>query len=139
VRDGYCYITREWQDGDEILLTLPMEVVEMEANPFVAQDSGRVAIRRGPLVYCLEEADNTDRLEDLLIDGTVAYETAWKPELLGGVNIICFDARRRKPFSGLYRKWAPEYERVSLTAVPYFAWANRGEGEMAVWLKKNES
>jgi DUF1680 family protein len=133
-KNGYLLVTREWKDGDRILLELPMGVAEIEANPNVPQDAGRVALKRGPLVYCVEEADNGERLQDLLIAGGARYETEWAPELLGGVNAIRFGAFRRKPFDGLYRVWSPEYEAVSATAVPYYAWANRSPGEMAVWL-----
>ncbi|MDR1059689.1 MAG: glycoside hydrolase family 127 protein [Clostridiales bacterium] len=135
-KDGYLHVTREWHDGDRILLELPMDVAELEANPLVLQDAGRAALKRGPLVYCAEEADNGPRLHDLLLGSETRYETAWMPNLLGGVNAIKFGALRRKPFDGLYRKWAPEYEPATATAVPYYAWANRGPGEMAVWLMK---
>jgi DUF1680 family protein len=138
IRDSYFYITREWKNGDTISLELPMEVVEVEANAYVSQDSGRIALKRGPVVYCLEETDNTDRLEDISVASDVVYETKWVPDLLGGVNVISFPGRRRKSFSSLYRKWTPEYEELSLTAIPYYAWANREEGEMNVWIRKNE-
>ncbi|GHV38516.1 hypothetical protein FACS189490_00590 [Clostridia bacterium] len=137
LKDGYLYTSKEWKDGDEVTLNLPMEVTEIEANPAVSQDAGRVAIKRGPIVYCVEGADNGENLEDLLITDYTAYETVWKPDLLGGVNVIKFNAKRRKPFAGLYRKYAPEYEDVTVTAIPYFAWANRAEGEMAVWLRRS--
>ncbi|MDR3120174.1 MAG: glycoside hydrolase family 127 protein [Clostridiales bacterium] len=138
-KDGYLYITREWRDGDVILLDLPMEVTELEANPYVSQDAGRVALRRGPIVYCVEGADNGERLEDLLIPTNAAdagYEAVWDDDLLGGAVALRFSAARRKPFSALYRKWQPEYEQTRVTAIPYYAWGNREEGEMTVWIRK---
>ena len=134
--NGYLHITREWQNGDRITLDLPMDVVEIEANPYVSQDAGRVALKRGPLVYCVEGADNGDRLEDLLIPADASYEAEWDGGLLGGVCKLKFKALRRKDFDALYRKWAPEYEETDVTAIPYYAWGNRAEGEMAVWLRK---
>jgi len=134
--DGYLYISKEWNNGDQIDLDLPMEVQELEANPYVSQDAGRTALRRGPLVYCVEGVDNGECLEDLLIPANVTYNSIWDGDLLGGVNKICFTAKRRKMFDGLYRKWAPEYEDAAVTAIPYYAWGNRGEGELAVWLRK---
>jgi len=137
VTDGYLYIAREWKNGDQIILDLPMDVRELEANPYVSQDAGRVALSRGPLIYCVEGADNGDRLEDLLITKKASFEAIWDENLLGGVCKLRFTALRRKPFDGLYRKWAPEYEEVTAIAIPYYAWGNREEGEMAVWLRKS--
>ncbi|MCL2059941.1 MAG: glycoside hydrolase family 127 protein, partial [Oscillospiraceae bacterium] len=136
-KGGYLYIDREWSDGDRIEYDMPMEVVELEANPYISQDAGRVALQRGPLIYCVEGADNGERVEDLLVPSGASFETIWDGELLGGVNTIRFRAARRKTFDGLYRAWAPEYDEVSVTAVPYYAWGNREEGEMAVWLRKS--
>ena len=133
---GYLYINKIWNDGDMIKLELPMTVQELEANPYVSQDAGRAALRRGPLIYCVEGEDNGRRLEDLLIPAAASYEAVWDENLLGGVCKLRFRAARRKEFDGLYRVWAPEYEETEVTAIPYYAWGNRGEGEMAVWLRK---
>jgi len=136
-KDGYIYVERQWADGDAVTLELPMDVRELEANPYVSQDAGRVALKRGPIVYCVEGVDNGECLEDLLIPADAAYEAIWDGGLLGGVCKLRFRALRRKPFEALYRDWSPEYEETTLTAVPYYAWGNRDEcGEMAVWLRK---
>ena len=137
LKDGYMYIKREWNDGDRIILNFPMDVCELESNPYVSQDAGRAALKRGPVVYCVEGADNGDCLEDILIPSGTAYEAVWDNELFGGVYKLRFRALRRKKFDGLYRKWAPEYEEFTAVAVPYYTWGNREEGEMAVWLRKS--
>ena len=134
---GYMFIRREWADGDVIELDLPMEITELESNPFVQQDAGRAALMRGPLVYCVEGEDNGDRLDDLLIPADACYEAVWDESLYGGVCTLRFGAFRRKQFGELYRRWSPEYEETAVIAVPYYAWGNRGEGEMCVWLRKN--
>ena len=134
---GYLYINKIWDDGDRIIYDLPMEISEIESNPFVAQDAGRVALMRGPLVFCVEGADNGECLEDLLLPADAQYEPVWDESLFGGVIKLKFWAYRRKHFDALYRKWSPEYEKAEIVAVPYYAWGNRNEGEMAVWLRKN--
>jgi DUF1680 family protein len=113
-----------------------MEVRELESNPYVSQDAGRAALKRGPIIYCVEGADNGDCLEDLIIPSDASYDAVWDGELLGGVYKLRFKALRRKKFDALYRVWAPEYEECTAIAVPYYAWGNRAEGEMAVWLRK---
>jgi hypothetical protein len=134
IKDGYYHMHRVWVDGDTVLLHFPMPVTLLEANTRVAQDCGRVALKRGPIVYCVEETDNGPCLADMMINPDTAFADEWQPDVLGGVCVLRFEAFRRKPFMGLYRKHAPEYESVNATAVPYYAWGNREEGEMAVWL-----
>ena len=134
--DGYMRITKEWGDNETFTLNIPMEITEIEANPYVSQNAGRIALRRGPLIYCVEGADNGDCLEDLLIMADVEYNAVWDDDLLGGVYKIKFDALSRRKFEGLYRKWSPRYDLVEAFAIPYYAWGNRDEGEMAVWLRK---
>jgi DUF1680 family protein len=135
-RDGYWHIRGKWKDGDEIALSLTMDVLELEANPMVAQNSGKVALRRGPFIYCAEEADNPDGVFDLVIEGVTEFSVEHSPELLGGIHIIRFNAMRKKPFKELYRKWNGEYDNVEVVAIPYHLWGNRGDGDMQVWMNK---
>lgn len=130
---GYVAITREWRDGDTIRLTLPMPVRRVLADARVAADRGRVALQRGPIVYAAEWTDNPDgRVRNIVLDDARALKAEWKPDLLNGVVAITGTAR------GLsYDADGAVSEREQpFTAIPYATWANRGRGEMAVWLAR---
>ena len=139
VRDGYAYLTGLWRTGDTVTLTLPMRVKVMAADSRVREDAGQVALTRGPITYCAEEADN----------GAALHLLRLHPAAMGAVEMVHSDvfghdavllkvpAARVKPRAqgGLYAEWQPEEEEpFTLTMIPYYAWANRGEGEMRVWL-----
>jgi DUF1680 family protein len=134
--DGYLRIERDWKVGDRIELELPMPPRLTRGHPRMESTHGAVAIERGPLVYCLEESDNAGVL-DVALDTRQALATTWQPELLGGVTTIEAQGVRNELPLGLYQPHdAPEppAQPVSLTAVPYFAWANRAPGAMRVWI-----
>jgi hypothetical protein len=154
-RDGYLYLTEEWQDGDEILLHLPMEVRCVRANALVREDAGKVAFVRGPICYCMEEADNGKNLHLLKADLKKLYQDGKRstPDVavekwfgLGHEMCILKVPGRREEALGdgaepeeLYADYAPAREKeTTLTFVPYYAWANRGEGEMSVWVRITE-
>jgi DUF1680 family protein len=139
---SYAEIRRTWRSGDLINIDLPMPVRRIECHPYVAENAGRVALVRGHLLYCVEQADNHDvDLRDLVLDGkepTVRSE----PDLLGGVAVLQTEARSAAPDEGwedrLYRTVHPregETHATRVTAVPYYAWANREPGAMRIWLK----
>ncbi|GHT96972.1 hypothetical protein FACS1894142_0180 [Spirochaetia bacterium] len=148
---GYLRINREWKRGDTITVNFDMPVRVNAANPAVREDIGKVAVSRGPLVYCLEEADNGPQLHLLSLGDNPGFEVQYKKDLLGGitphggvtplcgVTIITGEGRQRKdewPAHTLYREAAPpEYVKRRLTWIPYYSWANRGAGEMLVWLR----
>jgi uncharacterized protein len=133
---GYVSLDREWRGGDVIELVLPMPVRRIVANERVAADRGRVAIQRGPLVYCAEWPDNPDgRVRNLMLSDTVKLTAEVRPDLLNGVTVIkgkaiafAYDAE-----GNLKRK------EQDFVAIPYYAWANRGPGEMTVWLANKEA
>ena len=139
VRRGYAAITRTWRDGDRVVLDLPMPVRRVHADPRVRHDAGRVALTRGPLVYCLEEADNGRDLNAISLPQASAIRARHERTLFGGVTTLTAEAVREKPFPGgeLYRDRGPETRRAKITAVPYYAWANRGDGEMTVWIRQS--
>jgi DUF1680 family protein len=118
VRDGYVRIKRNWKRGDTIHLTLPMPARRIVAHAGVKDDEGRMAIQRGPLVYAVEAVDNGGRALDLVIPRDAALRSRFRADLLNGVEVISGDGSR--PF----------------VAIPYYAWNNRGQGEMAVWIKE---
>lgn len=134
---GYLYITKEWKD-DQITIEFPMEVQVLEADSRVREDIGKAAVARGPVVYCMEEADNGKNLHMLEMDPQGIFETA--EEKICGVSVVTISGqgkrRKKKEDSGLYRPYSPaEYDNTVLKWIPYYAWANRGEGEMQVWTR----
>ena len=112
----------------------------VRANPQVREDAGKVAVMKGPLVYCLEEADNGKNLPSLYLDGEGELEEVFDEELLGGTVVIRVPGKRisQKGWEEheLYKEAPPEYEEVTLTLIPYPYWNNRGAGEMLVWVKE---
>jgi DUF1680 family protein len=139
---GYVYLRRDWAGGDEVLLTLGMPVTLVRANPAVREDIGKLAVTRGPLVYCLEEADNGADLHQIILSRDARFEVRQQPDMLGGVDTLhCAGARLRVPGFEGNALYAPadhplSADPVSLTFVPYYSWANRGLGEMAVWIRE---
>ncbi len=139
-RNGYAKIRRGWEPGDRIRLRLAMPAQRIRCHPSVRQNGGRVALRRGPVVYCLEEIDNGKDLNALVLPEKAKLRIKRKKRLLGGVPVIQARARRDSTAGwegDLYRTGAADRgESVDLRAIPYFAWANRGEGEMLVWIRE---
>lgn len=141
--NGYAEARRRWTAGDEVRLRLPMPVVRVESHPYVTNNAGRVALRRGPLVYCVEQVDVGADPRDLMLPPTAELSTTWEPDLLGGVVTLRGPAQAMLPGPG----WATTLhaiagenrsaasETIPFTAVPYYAWANRDPGGMAVWLQ----
>ena len=137
--DGYLHLARRWRPGDVVELDLSMPVERIEAHPSVRQDAGRVALQRGPVVYCLEEADNGPDLNDLMLPRDAELTVTRDEAVLPDVPIITATARRRNPedwANVLYRPTDDNRLAAPLTAIPYCYWANREEGEMLVWLRQ---
>lgn len=136
--DGYLRLEREWRAGDTVTLVFPMPVERMRAHPHVAHDAGCVALQRGPVVYCVEEKDNGPRLASLRLPADSALAARRDGRLFGGAVVIEGDARRMRAANDcLYSTERPLEETTTLKAVPYFLWANRGEGEMRVWIRES--
>ena len=140
VENGYAVLEREWAVGDTVTLDLPMKIERVYANPKVKQNRGRVALQRGPVVYCLEEADNGGDLNALTLPRGADLTPSFAPELLSGVTVLRgeFGKVMEEGWNGrLYQTNAPTVETVRVTAVPYFAWDNREAGEMLVWVRES--
>ena len=142
VRSGYVRIEREWKAGDTAELDLEMPIRRLYAHPNVASCQGRVALQRGPVLYCLEGMDNGGHVLNLALAPEALLEAEERPDLLGGVTVIRSVALARgagEPDQRLYRP-RPEpafWKAVKLVAVPYFAWDNREPGEMTLWIPEN--
>ncbi len=120
-----------------IVMRLDMIPCKYTANPKVSADAGKVAIKRGPLVYCLEGVDNGDNLAGIYLDDSTSFVCSYEKEVLGGVCTIECDGLRIKEETGLYKKYTPaSFTKQHLKFIPYFAWANRGENEMRVWVNQ---
>ena len=139
LRRGYAWIERAWRSGDVVTLNLPMPVERIEAHPAVHEDAGRAALQRGPVVYCLEEVDNGPHLRDVVLPRDTPLDVTYDPDLLGGVVVIRGQGWRRDPAAwggDLYRPAGSLTKAMTVTAIPYYAWANRALGEMLVWLRE---
>jgi len=125
---SYGAIAREWQPGDVLALEFPMPVVKVEADPRVAADVGRIALMRGPIVYCLEQVDQPGLdLASIAFAHDAAFKSEHKADLLGGVNVLHGQAL-------LGTSPGDEADTADVSAIPYFAWANREPGPMRVWI-----
>ncbi len=129
---GYVVVTRSWQDGDVVTLKLGMPVRRVLAHEKVADDQGRVALERGPLVYCFEGVDHAGKVLNLTIPDEAAFESQFRPDLLGGVTVISGQGKVAKRGAD----GAVTAEAAALTAIPYYAWCNRGAGQMQVWMPR---
>jgi len=137
LKDGYVAIDRKWSKGDTIDLYLPMPVRRVLSHEKVEDNVGKVALQRGPIVYCIEWPDVKDgHVVNLLLPDEAVISTEFKPELLGGVQVLrgeTISLARVEGHQELKR------ENVGFTAIPYYAWAHRGRGEMTVWIAHTES
>lgn len=120
VEKGYAII-KDWKSGDQIALNMDMPIEKVQADPRVKQDVGKRAIQRGPLVYCMEEADNAKQFDELSITPKTTFESSFDPSLLNGVEVI-------KATTGDHQ----------ITFIPYYSWDNRTAGKMKVWVDYKE-
>ena len=130
---GYLTINKNWEKGDEIVLDLPMEIRLVECHEMVESNRNRLAIERGPIVYCIEGIDNKGEVFNKLLPEYAPVTTQWQQDLLGGINIIKADVP-----AFVVRETGEEVKTKShnLVAIPYYAWSHRGIGEMLVWLPR---
>lgn len=134
-QDGFIIIDRAFAAGDVVELSLSMDVRFIRASLHSPNYAGKTALTRGPLVYCLEERDNGDHLWSLSVSPRGA-QAKHAPDLLGGVTVLNCEGRREAIVDELYGEAVPESEAAVLTFVPYYAWGNRGKGEMSVWVRR---
>lgn len=128
---GYAVIDRMWKAGDLVEINTPMEVRRIVSRPELKQNSDRVALAYGPMVYCVEGADNGNAAFNFILPAEAGFSVQYEPGLLGGVNTISMIASVAEPDKdgqGISMKSVP------IKAIPYFSWNNRGAGEMQVWL-----
>ena len=133
--EGFVYL-EGLASGDEIVYDLHMPVQAVSAHPRVAQDAGLIAVRRGPVVYCLEDADNGKNLSALALSRQAEFRCE---ERMGAVCVSAPARRLSEDGWDEYELYAsdrvPVYEDVTARFIPYSLWNNRGEGEMRVWVR----
>jgi DUF1680 family protein len=136
IQNGYAVLARTWKKGDVVTVNLPMEVRRVSANPNLKDDIGRVAIQRGPLIYCAEWPDNNGRTSNIILPQESTFTTEFRGDLLNGVNILKGEA-----VAVLVGKTGMDVSSVrqAFTAIPYYAWAHRGKGEMQIWFPEKIS
>ncbi|HSC53821.1 MAG TPA: beta-L-arabinofuranosidase domain-containing protein [Phnomibacter sp.] len=119
VQKGYIEIKREWKKGDKVALSLPMQVRTVAASPLVKDDSAKISLQYGPLMYCMEKIDNNTSFDQPF--NAAQFKVQYNPAKLGGINEL-FVTGSNSP------TW---------NFIPYYAWSNRGAGKMKVWVKKD--
>jgi uncharacterized protein len=135
--NGYAKLKRIWKNGDVIELVLPMMIQRIKAHPNVRANIGKVALQRGPVVYCLEEIDNGPNLHEIVLPNKSELKAEFDDNLLGGITVITAEAQRyNSPWEDeLYKaNVESQYRPVTVKFIPYYAWANRTSGEMMVWI-----
>lgn len=133
LEQGYAVIDRQWQKGDVVTLNIPMEVKRVIASDSVKADNNRVALQRGPLVYCFESVDNGGQALNMLLPDDATFSTSHDANLLNDVTVI----RAELPVVTV----SPDglnvtTQKQTVTAIPFYAWANRGAGQMQVWVPR---
>lgn len=138
LRKGYARVVRTWQPGESLTLHLAMPVERIYPHPAIRENAGKVALRSGPLVYCVESSDNSIPLHQIGIPAGAAFEKRFLPDLLGGVAVLSGTVRASETADwgeSLYRPEPPISQPFTLSAIPYYAWDQRDPGEMRVWLR----
>ncbi|WP_289042130.1 beta-L-arabinofuranosidase domain-containing protein [uncultured Zobellia sp.] len=135
---SFAQIERNWKNGDVLILDMPMEVEFVEGHPRIEEVRNQIAVKRGPIVYCIESPDlpeNTDIL-DIYFNGNKKLEPTYQPNFLGGITTLEGEVLIRKDKGeGIYRTvQKPEWTPYKTQLVPYFTWSNRGQAEMTVFM-----
>lgn len=129
VVNGYATISRTWKKNDKVEVDLPMEVRRVVANEKLKDDIGKVALQRGPLMYCAEWPDNNGKTSNIFIPAGTTFTSEFKPGLLNGVTVL----NATVPVVVIKGNEDISTIKQSFTAIPYYSWANRGKGEMMLW------
>nr|MCU0368527.1 glycoside hydrolase family 127 protein [Cyclobacteriaceae bacterium] len=130
---GYAVINREWKKGDVVTVSIPMEVKEVVSKETIKANEGRIALQRGPLVYCVEGADNDGNAWNIIVPENTTYTSHYDSKLLNGVMVI----QAAVPVVSIATDGLSlKTETKTMTAIPYYSWCNRGSNPMQVWLPR---
>ncbi|MEP1985450.1 MAG: glycoside hydrolase family 127 protein, partial [Maribacter dokdonensis] len=138
VAGSFAKINREWKAGDVISLNMPMEVKFVEGHPRIEEVRNQVALKRGPVVYCIETADLPENTSifDVYVKGSNQFKPTYRPDYLGGMATLDGEVMIRKDKAmGMYQEvGVPKFDAYQTHLIPYYAWSNRGNGEMTVFM-----
>jgi uncharacterized protein len=126
--NGYAVLNRTWKKNDVVQVNLPMEVRRVKANEKLKEDIGKVALQRGPLMYCAEWPDNNGSTSTIVLPASAQFTTEFEPALLNGVTVLKSSITKVNVVDNNVST-----SKEAFTAIPYYAWANRGKGEMMLW------
>ncbi|MGG9963517.1 glycoside hydrolase family 127 protein [Ferruginibacter sp. SUN106] len=129
MQNGYAVINRPWKKNDVVEVELPMDVKRVVANENVKNDIGKVALQRGPIMYCAEWVDNNSKTSNLIIPANTVFKSEFNKDILNGVMTL----KAEVPAVIIVNNDNISTQKQSFTAIPYYSWANRGKGEMTVW------
>ena len=129
IENGYASISRTWKKNDQVEVQLPMEIRKVAANQNITDDIGKIALQRGPLIYCAEWVDNHGKTDNIILPASTKFSSEYLPDLLNGVTVLksIASAVVIQPDNNI------STIKQTFTAIPYYSWANRGKGEMMVW------
>jgi len=130
IENGYAVISRKWKKNDKVEVNLPMEVRRVIANTNIQDDNGKVALQRGPIMYCAEWKDNNGLASNIIVPKGAEFKPEYESSLLNGVMVLKADV---KSIAVDPAGQNVSTQNATLTAIPYYSWANRGKGEMTVW------
>ena len=138
---GYMYLSRKWNNNDEITISIDVSFRFVRCNPRVRDNIGKVSLMKGPWVYCIEEVDNGEYLGSVIIDTSIPPKEEYDEALLGGTTCAILEGKRidySKVGDKLYDDVTPTYIEDKFKAIPYCSWNNRGKGEMYVWMSEKQ-
>jgi DUF1680 family protein len=131
---GYAVISRVWNQNDQVEMVLPMGISKVRANENLKDDIGKIALQRGPIIYCAEWIDNMGKTSNIIFPLQTALTPEFRPDLLHGITILKGEVQAVQiGQDNIYTI------KQSFTAIPYYSWANRGKGEMTIWFPSRVS
>jgi DUF1680 family protein len=130
IEKGYAVLGRKWKKNDKVEVNMPIDVRRVIANNKIGEDNGKIALQRGPIMYCAEWKDNNGMASNIIIPKGVVFKPEFEPGLLNGVTILKAEV---KSINVDVLGQNVSTQKITLTAIPYYSWANRGKGEMMMW------
>ncbi|MEI6585340.1 MAG: beta-L-arabinofuranosidase domain-containing protein [Sediminibacterium sp.] len=130
IQNGYAILHRTWNKNDQVTVALPLEIKRIKSDTLITDNIGKTALQRGPIVYCAEWKDNNGKTSNIIVPADAAFTAAYNANLLNGVTVL----KTQTPVVQLNKNGIDiNTKQQTFTAIPYYAWANRGKGEMTVW------
>jgi DUF1680 family protein len=130
IQNGYAILHRNWNKNDQVSVALPLEIKRIKSDTLITDNIGKIALQRGPIVYCAEWKDNNGKTSNIIVPANAAFTAVYNAGLLNGVTVL----KTQTPVVQLNNNGIDiNTKQQTFTAIPYYAWANRGKGEMTVW------